>query len=81
MAEQKPQYLNIAEVVKSFSLVEDYINKGLKAGVYSLKDCAELYSCMCNTAATVKALDRCQQTLMTLANQQQLISDAEKLPK
>lgn len=58
--------------------LEDLLNKGIKAGAYDMKDIHLMYECFVGVVTVVNACDKYQKELMHLANQRELLEQAEQ---
>lgn len=80
-SEQKVQFINMQKVAEVMKDLEIHLNNAIYRKAYDMKEISEIWNCLCVMAEVVKTCNTHQQTLMHLANQQELIKEAEELDK
>ena len=70
--------INIELVSKLVQLTEDFLNKGLRSGAFTIKDAHDMYECYDAIVKTVEQCDLLQKKLKHLVRQQELIQQAEQ---
>jgi hypothetical protein len=79
--EQKPQFLNMQKVAEVIKELEGYLNNAIRKGAYDMKEIHDIYECFVVIVEVAKTCNMHQQTLVHIANQQELIKEAEKVEK
>lgn len=79
MSTEKPLEgeINIELVIHCVKQLEEYLNKGMKAGSYDMKEVHTMYECYVAVTETVKQCDLLQKKLKHLLRQQDLLRQAE----
>ena len=69
--------INIDIANKCVKQLEEYLNKGMKAGSFDMKEVHTMYECYVAVTETVKQCDILQKKLKHLLRQQELLKQSE----